>query len=215
MRDDALDAARGAAFVLMCVNHYGIATTPTTVTRAAGHVARVAFLLLVGATFAMYPRSTRARARRVALIAAHAALVSAASWYLLPRAWIRVGVLHCTALCTLALTAMDHARLLGPTRTVLAAGLCLAAYHAAPVTHTALDLVTGASARVTMLDWFPPLHWMPVVLGGHSLGAAVRPALKLKLKLKHKPSFLSWVGRRSLELYTAQMLVLLVARAHY
>jgi uncharacterized membrane protein len=186
-------------------------------------VARVAFLLLVGATFAMYPlRSTRARARRVALIAAHAALVSAASWYLVPRAWIRLGVLHCTALCTLALTAMDHARLLGPTRTVLAAGLCLAAYHAAPVTHTALDLVTGAGARVTMLDWFPPLHWMPVVLGGHSLGAAaralrVRPFLKLKLKLtlKPKPSFLSWVGRRSLELYTAQMLVLLVARARF
>lgn len=211
MRDDALDAARGAAFVLMCVNHYGIATTPTSLTRAAGHVARVAFLLLVGATFAMYPRSTRARARRVLSIAAHAALVSAASRYLLPRAWVRLGVLHCIALCALALTAMDRARLLlGPTRTALAAGLFLAAHHAAPVTHTALDLITGAGARAPMLDWFPPLYWMPVVLVGHSLGAALL-ARAPRARVSAGPSFLSWVGRHSLELYTAQTVVLLVA----
>ncbi len=208
MRDGALDAARGAAFVLMCVNHYGIATRQTALTRAAGHVARTTFMLLVGATFAVCPHTPRARVRRAALTATHAALVSAVSWLLLPSVWIRLGVLHCIALCSLALAAMDRAHLLGSVHSALAAGLLLAAYHAAPVTSTPLDLLTGA-ARTATLDWFPPLYWMSVVLAGHSIGAGLARRAPRRTRLRA----LAWLGRHSLPLYTAQMLALMLLLA--
>ena len=213
MRDGPLDAVRGIAFALMCLNHCGIATTPTAATVAAGHIARTAFLVLVGVTYALFPKGAP---RRVWTIAAHALLVSVVSRMLLPTAWVRFGVLHCIASCLAALVVIDRAGML-PFGAEGVWALCSIAIHnLAPRTNTALDYVTRSGYKT--IDAFPLVTWFPVVLFGLAVARAAKLARFSKLARSAKArrkgdtgrfSITKWVGRNTLPLYTAQMLVLI------
>ncbi len=211
MRDGPLDTVRGIAFALMIFNHCGIATKPTTATVAAGHIARTTFLVLVGVTYAMFPKRA---SRRVLVIAAHALLVSIVSRILLPTRWVRFGVLHCIASCLAALVVLDRAGLL-PFGSEGVWALCsIAIYIIAPRTNTVIDYVT--MSRYKTIDAFPLVAWFPVVLIGLAAARVATRANRAKHRrcAKTKREILNfsitrWVGRNTLPIYTGQMLVLM------
>jgi uncharacterized membrane protein len=193
MRHDALDVARGAAFVLMLVHHAayfgsmtgGPAVPP--VAEAAGAAARYAFILLAGVSLGV---QRGARLARLAEIAAHAALVSVATRLLLPDRWVRFGILHFMCAGLLITTLLLRAGCAG-----LALGLallCVGRTGLAP-----LDLALG-HAPARSMDYFPLQRWLPVLWLGVLLARVPLPAWRAGTLAP-----LAALGRNTLALYTA------------
>ena len=110
----AVDVARGAALAGMVVYHliwdlahFGLVapTLPFAApTRALSHLVAGAFLGLVGVSLALaHPRGLNrmAFARRLAVVAGAAALVTGASFFIDPAEPILFGILHCIAVASL------------------------------------------------------------------------------------------------------------------
>jgi uncharacterized membrane protein len=199
MRHDALDVARGGAYVLMLVHHAayfgslaGAGPVPAAAA-ACGAASRTTFILLAGATLGM----RGGRAARALEIGLHAAAVSLATRLLLPEAWVRFGILHfmCAALLLTALLL----RLPPPLAAALGAALLVA-----PATGVApLDAALGHAPPVA-LDYFPLQRWLPLFWTGVLLGRLVRPP---RGRAATPPArLLAALGRATLPLYTAHFL---------
>jgi uncharacterized membrane protein len=197
MRHDALDVARGAAFVLMLVHHAAYFGSMTggpavpAVAEAAGSAARYAFILLAGVSLGQ----RGARLARLAEIAAHAALVSVATRLLLPDRWVRFGILHFMCAGLLITTLLLRAEFAG-----LALGLallCVGRTGLAP-----LDLALG-HAPARSMDYFPLQRWLPVLWLGVLLARVPIPAWRAETLA---PRALAALGRNTLALYTAHYL---------
>jgi uncharacterized membrane protein len=115
----AIDAARGLALVAMFVFHiiwdlayFGLVaeTLPQeSAFRWFGHSIAAAFVGLSGLGLALAARNGLDMAqalRRIGLVAAAAALVSAASYAIFPEAFIFFGILHLIALASLCALAL-------------------------------------------------------------------------------------------------------------
>ncbi len=265
-RDDRLDVARGAAFLLMLAHHAAffaeLATTAGLdaagardasvggvgpVAAACGWVARHAFILIAGFALGTQIRASESRSQsawlslrrrlvRCVEIGVHAALVSLVTYFAIPGAWVRFGVLH--FLCVgLGLTAamLSVPRFWGA---VLGIGLLCLLFR--PATGIAwLDTATGARPVGAMIDWFPlrrwlPLIWLGVVIGWLSSSASgasgssapKEPKEAKEAKEAKEPKegagcvdglvvgLLRFVGRHSLVLYTVHYVALCALVAH-
>jgi uncharacterized membrane protein len=219
-RSAAVDQVRGAAFLLMVVYHaawdadfLGLLDfdLDTPAWRALRYVTLALFLGLVGVSLDLAAaRGLRWRgvARRFALIAGAAVLVSMASVIFFPSGPITFGVLHCIAVASLI--ALPFLRL--PTALVAVAGavvLALGALHDPAFDSPWLNWLGFAVHPPVARDYVPLVPWFGVVLLGLALG---RP-LQRRLERAGAPPAgagraLAFAGRNSLALYLAHQPVI-------
>ncbi len=148
------------------------------VAAACGWVARHAFILIAGFALGTQIRasesasqsawlSLRRRLVRCAEIGGHAALVSLVTYFAIPGAWVRFGILHflCAGLCVTS-AMLSVPRFWGA---VLGIGLLWLLFR--PATGIAwLDTATGARPVGAMIDWFPLRRWLPLIWLGVAIG---------------------------------------------
>lgn len=180
-----------------------------------------AFLLLAGigaALAAQRGAGWRAHARRAAILAACAALISAGSSILAPQVAVHFGVLHCLALLAL-LGPLLEASLRLPSWSLLALGL--AAWASAGSGPPAFDapwlawLGLGPS-RPSSLDFVPLAPWLAPFCAGLVLGrrwARLPPAWLGAWPSGAWARPLLWAGRHALAVYLLHQPLLLGALA--
>lgn len=207
-----LDAARGFAIVLMAVYHatwdavhFRLASVPLFTDPAWIAFPRFIaglFLFIAGFSLVLWHRggaNRRRFARRLGMVAAAAAAITAATWIAFPQQYVFFGILHCMALASLL--ALPFLR--QPKAAALpAAAFCLAApwFLASPPFDAPwlrwLGLVT---VRPSTVDYVPVFPWLGVVLGGLLVGRVVLE--RGWAPETRAPSILCWMGRHSLALY--------------
>lgn len=220
-REPALDALRGLAIVAMVGYHFafdlrmvGLASIDfeNDVRWIAARSAILStFLAVAGVSLVLADRAgvgARRRLARIALIAAGAIAVSAASWLFAPSRWISFGVLHAIAVsCLLGWPLARRPRL------ALAIGLaCLAAPLA--FSHPLFDSrwtnwIGFTTARPPTDDYVPLVPWFGMVALGIAAGhALVRREFAPLAPLDRAPARLRWLGRHSLAVYLVHQPVL-------
>lgn len=214
----ALDLARSLALMCMVIFHltydlmaFGLAPPGIVFTGGWPWFARgiaTSFLLLAGLSLWLaHGRAIRWPAfwRRFAVLAAAAGLVSLATFYQMPSAYVRFGILHMIAAGSLI--GLAFLRL--PVTVTLG---CAAAAFVAPhvlttgtFDHPALLWLGLQSTVPPMIDYEPLLPWLCPVLIGVALGRLFDRAGTWHRLAGWQPGrlwrALSWPGRHSLIIY--------------
>jgi uncharacterized membrane protein len=218
----AIDALRGVALCLMIAYHFvfdlayfrvvsvDFNNEPFWLTARA--IILSSFLLLVGVSLVLARRagqSTRAFWRRIALIIACAALVTAASYVIFPKTFITFGVLH-----SIAIGSVLARPLVGWPRVSLVLGAAIIAAGAMlsfPLfDERLLNWVGMMTHRPLTEDYVPLFPWFGVVLVGVAVGAwlTARDRAAVGWLGPRAPAWLGWLGRHSLLVYMAHQPVL-------
>lgn len=216
-RIGALDVARGAAVVAMVVYHTAwdlseLRLIPTAIVGDPGwnvfaRAIASSFLLLAGFGLALahgrgldVPKLLR----RAAVIAAAALLVTVATWFVFPDAYVFFGILH--AMAASSLLAAPFARVPAALTGLAAAGVGALSLLASPAFDAPWLAFLGLGTRVPLTnDYVPLVPWLAFVLAGVALGRVTDP---LRWLPQGAPSLggaraLAWLGRHSLVIYLA------------
>jgi len=222
----AIDALRGLAIVAMVAFHFSFDLALFRLARfdferdLGWIVARDAivatFMGLVGVSLVLAARQdvpASRRWRRVAVIAACALLVSAASYALFPRTWIRFGILH-----AIALASVIAWPLVRRPRLALALGVAIVAAGVL-VSHPAFDApvlqwIGFTTTPPATEDYVPLFPWLGVTLIGIAAGDALaRSGFAALAPLARAPVALRWLGRHSLAIYMVHQPIMIGALA--
>ena len=212
-RLDAVDVARGLALVAMAGYHFtwdlayfGVidASTPfQPPMQVASHLIGGTFLGLAGLSLALaHAQGFRPRnfLKRLALIGAAAAAVSAATYWQDPKTFIFFGILHCLFAGSLVAAPL----LAAPgwiSLTVGAAMVALPLVYASPVFNPPWLVWLGLGTEdPATLDWRPLLPWAGVVLIGLGLTRLAPPIPAWQAKAAPGRG-LAFAGRHSLAIY--------------
>ena len=221
-RIPAIDIARTAAIAAMVVFHlgrdldmYGVIAPGSTHTGAWLWAARLiagSFLFLVGAGLWLgHGAGVRwgAFGRRLALVALGAALVSLGTYFAVPQAWVRYGILHSIAVSSVL--ALPFLRL-PPVLTALAAAAALLLPRWIALDAPALFWTGLARPVPPQVDFEPLFPWIaPVLLGVAAAKAADRAGWTDRLRDPAPGTWLNrlaWPGRHSLAIYLIHQPVL-------
>jgi uncharacterized membrane protein len=222
----AIDVARGLALIGMGVYHliwdlahfgFVAASLPfAPAMRLLSHGVAGAFLALVGVSLGLaHPHGLRraAFARRFALVAGAALLVTLATYFIDPAEPIAFGILHCIAIASLVAAPFVGA----PAWAALAAGaLALAApllIASESFNAPALIWLGLGTVAPSTLDWRPLLPWAGVVLVGLALARVSLSRLAGSPLALWRPAaipgrILDFAGRHSLAIYLAHQPIL-------
>jgi uncharacterized membrane protein len=221
-RIDAIDALRGFALCLMIVYHFSFDLRLFGVIAAdfehdpfwLGFRAVIVslFMGLVGVSLVLSDRAGASAAhfwRRVAIIAACALAVSAASWVAFPRSFIYFGILHCIAVASVLGRPLVRwpasAFVVGCA--IIVAGLTLS--HPA-FDKPMLSAVGFVTHKPVTEDYVPLAPWAGVVFIGIALGQLLaRQSFEVIAPLGAAPALLRWLGRHSLAIYMVHQPILL------
>ncbi|CCJ07580.1 DUF1624 domain-containing protein [Methylocystis sp. SC2] len=222
----ALDAARGIAVLAMVVFHviwdlahfgYAPANLPWTApVRIFGHSIAFAFLFIAGVALVLANRAHirwSAFWRRLALIGAAAALVSAGTYALFPNAFVFFGILHCIAVASLIAVPF----LLAPWPVALAAGAFFlvggAFFTSSAFNADSLQWLGLSTSEPMTQDWRPLFPWAGALLLGVAAGKLSLPIYGVRasasgeganpLPTPAKREWLPFLGRHSLLIYLA------------
>lgn len=221
-RIPAIDLLRGCALVAMIVYHLawnlsflGLVETDVAVHPLWAGFARgiaASFLLLAGVSLVLAARAgatPRRVLRRVGIIAAAAAVVSAATYAALPGQGVYFGILHCIAVASLlgwAVIRLPGWALLGLAAAVFAAPWLLTGEAFAAPWWAWLGLTPQPPPAP---DFVPLLPWVSAVLVGMAIGRHV-PDGWAAVPLRGWPQrLLAAMGRRSLAVYLLHQPVLI------
>ncbi len=182
-RLQALDLARAAALAAMVVYHFSFdlaffGFTDWQVASATGWIVfarsiAVSFLFIAGVSLVLATRRAirpAAVARRFALLAVSAGLVSLGTWFAVPDEMVRFGILHLMAFGSIA--GLLFVRLPAPV-TLLAGALVLLAppLLRSPLFDPRWLLWTGLGFdRPAAMDYVPVFPWFGVMLVGIAAG---------------------------------------------
>jgi uncharacterized membrane protein len=221
-RFTAIDGLRGFAICLMLVYHFAFDLTWFRVIGADFNndafwlgfraVIVTLFLALVGVSLVLARHahsSRRAFWRRIALIAAFAALVSVASYVTFPQTFITFGILHCIAVSSvLARPLVDFPRaalVAGTAIIVLGITVHLPLFDA-----PWLNWVGMMTHKPATEDYVPLFPWLGVVLVGIAVGHWMLSQGRRAIVAMGSvvPRWLTWTGRHSLVIYMLHQPVL-------
>ncbi len=225
-RIEAVDAARGVALAAMGVYHfvwdlsfYNFVSPSTFYDprfQFFGHIIAVSFLALVGVSLALAAQggfNPGAYARRTALVAGAAALVSLGTYFFMPEAFIAFGILHCIAAASAIALAFLRARWF----VSLGVGvlIVLAPWVFASPSFDSLHWFLGLGvSEPRTLDWRPLFPWAGFTLIGLGIAQAIiaRGVPESLAQWRARGSLanaLSFGGRHSLAVYVLHQPVLL------
>jgi uncharacterized membrane protein len=215
----ALDLARSAALLGMAIFHFthdlamfGLIAPGTTLVGGWAIFARIvagSFLGLAGFSLVLAQGQGirwRAFLRRLAVIAAAAALVSVATYLAMPEAYIFFGILH--AIAAASVLGLLFLRL--PVWAILAVALAVVlapVYLRAPAFDAPWLLWVGLFTETPRtLDFEPLLPWFAPFLAGMAAARIARGTGLLQRLRSAGPtgpilSALAWPGRHSLAVY--------------
>lgn len=225
-RLEVIDLARGVALAAMAVYHFawdleffGYAAPGMTAEGGWKLFARAiasSFLFLVGVSlYLAHGCGIRWTpfSKRLAMVAAAAAAISAATWLAVPRGFIFFGILHQIALAS----ALGLAFLRLPALLTLAAAVLVAAaphYLRGEIfDHPALWWVGLSSVNPRSNDYVPLFPWFAAVLCGIAAarlaeaGGLFRRMAGISPPVATQP--LRWAGRHSLGVYLVHQPVLI------
>jgi len=219
-----IDASRGIALLMMFayhfsfdLNYYGLVDIDfnnTSFWLSARALIVTLFLLLVGISLQLANAGRlrwQAIGRRLAIIGAAAAAVTAASIVLFPHSYIFFGILHFIALASLLGLPFLRYRWLA-----MATGVCLLwlglGFSDPLFNRPPLQWIGLMTYKPITEDYVPLLPWFGVVLLGVFIGSWL-PQLKGRLaQWQGNNGFCSrlrWAGRHSLLLYMIHQPILL------
>jgi len=221
-RLSGIDALRGSALCLMFVYHFAFDLRFYRVISAdfehdpfwLGFRAVIvsAFMALVGVSLVLADRAGTTPAhfwRRIGVIAACAVAVSAASWVVFPRSFIRFGILHSIAVASVL--AWPFARrprmalVIGSVGIVAGLGWSHPAFDADP-----LSWIGFVTAKPATEDYVPLAPWAGVVFLGIALGHRLASgAFRARAPIAPAPRWLRWLGQHSLAVYMVHQPILL------
>ncbi len=223
-RQPWLDALRGAAVLAMIAYHFGYDLNHLGwLHQDLNHDLRWmtarslilgSFLFSVGASHALaeaQQATAAAQGRRIARIAAAAALVTAGSWLLFPRSAIWFGTLHAIAVMSALLLLLRKLPLgAWPALLLGIATIVIGNLYAHPLfDQPALAWIGLMTHAPRTEDYVPLLPWFGVCLIGQGAMSlylrrpAPRPAGA------RLPRWLLWPGRHSLAIYLLHQPILL------
>lgn len=219
-----IDAMRGIALIAMIIFHaswnldafrftqMGVLSAPAWL----GFARAIAgsFLILTGISLALADAAghgTNAKLKRIGKIALAAALVSAATYFVFPDAFVYFGILHHIALA--ALIAWPLLRLHWLVILVVATGIVIINQMVAvEFADTRWLAWIGLSQNVPPTnDYVPVFPWFAAVLAGVLLARVICAKPGLQNALTAQPSWsrpLVWMGRHSLVIYLVHQPVL-------
>jgi uncharacterized membrane protein len=222
----ALDVARGVALVCMAIFHgswdvaflHIVRFDPGASTGWIVFARAIAgsFLLLVGISLVLSTRNgfrPKPYLKRLAMIVAAAALVSVATYFVMPEGWIFFGILHQIALASV----LGLAFLRWPPRAILLAAIAIFVlpflFRDPFFAHPALWWVGLAPKPPGSFDYVPLFPWFGVVLAGMAIAKfAIASGWDQRLAT-WQPRFvltrwLAFGGRHSLAVYLIHQPVL-------
>jgi uncharacterized membrane protein len=151
--------------------------------------------------------------RRLGLIAGSALLVSVATWWFEPQAFVFFGILHQIAVASvLALPFLWLPT--GAVAVAAAAVIAAPSFVASPIFDTpALWWIGLSTVPPTSVDYVPLFPWFGVVLAGVVLGRLAVPSMYSSALARWQPTtgparLLGWAGRWSLLIYLAHQPIL-------
>ena len=218
-----IDALRGVSVCMMMAYHFCFDTTFFRLTHFLfledwrwitwRNCIVGSFLLLVGLSLVLAQRqSARGFGKRWLQIAAGAACVTVASYFLFPDSFIYFGILHFNAIAALIGQELLP---LGLANGLLGIALLVAGvWVEIPAMNPKwIDWIGMVSEKPLTEDYVPVLPWLGVVLLGMALGAwwqrhqFVLPGWVLRLQPR-LPRPLLWLGRHSLLVYLVHQPIL-------
>jgi uncharacterized membrane protein len=222
-RLSAVDALRGVAICAMIAYHFAFDLNWFGVLHADFNrdalwlslraIIVSSFMLLVGVSLVLAQRAGISRARywrRIALIAACALLVTAASYAAFPKTFITFGILHCIAVASLLAWPFTRYPLaaLVTGMVIIALGLQLRLPLFDQPWLNWIGLMTHKPATE---DYVPLFPWLGVVLLGICVGTWLASRLfePLQPLARVAPTWLTWLGRHSLLVYMVHQPILL------
>lgn len=222
-RIPAVDVARTAAIAAMVMFHLGrdldmlgVVAPGTTYTDAWLWAARLiagSFLFLVGVGLWLGHGAVvrwEAFLRRLALVSLGAAIVSVGTFFAVPEAWVRYGILHSIAVSSVL--ALPFLRLPAPL-TALVGILALLLPRWIEIEAPWLFWTGLARPVPPQVDFEPVFPWIaPVLLGLAAAKAGSRLGWSERLRVADPAPWLdrlAWPGRHSLSIYLIHQPVLI------
>ncbi|MBA3908561.1 MAG: hypothetical protein C0524_01475 [Rhodobacter sp.] len=217
----ALDLARSAALIGMVIFHFtfdlalfGYIPADTTYQPFWYYFARLvagSFLFFTGVGLWLAHRQAirwRSYSWRLAKLVAAAALVTVASFWLVPGGPIYFGILHALALSSLI--ALPFLRVPAPVTLAVAAVVVALAWTSTSPAFDGLGLIwLGlAETRPAMGDYVPLIPWVAPCLAGLALARAMRVDKWPRRRPSRLLSWLTFPGRHSLLIYLVHQPIL-------
>jgi uncharacterized membrane protein len=218
-----LDNLRGIAFILMFIQHlfyfydvskyYKTNLANNSFINLSGYLARNLFIFLAGYSMVISYKNNKKkfikkRLEKSLLILGHAAIISLVTYYFYPEFYIRFGVLHFIGLATFLLS------FLVPYPKLYIIILLIVLLIKPPKINVFLDTILGSNIHYQMMDWFPLLKWLPIMIGGMIFGSLPKLNIgtlsKLNINFLNKKNILTFFGKNSLNLYTIHIIILIL-----
>ncbi len=216
-----LDALRGLAIVAMMIYHtlfdltffFGVSLPiATEIWQPWSQPIAFIFLLLVGAvsTISWQRSSSYHRIqklfKRFTIILIGALLISAVTYIYIPQSYVRFGILHLIAVATLLQLVFQRFKIWNIINAVLwwlIGSVLLVAIEPLQYLPSWLLLPLGMQPfGFLSVDYYPLIPWFSVILLGMGLGSWLYPqGSQGYLRFIAWPSWLLWLGRRSLLVY--------------
>lgn len=230
-RLDWIDISRGIFFFPMFIFHlfsiYDINTgtkySSQSIINFLGYV-RLLYIMLAGVSLYLAANSKKnqsiskflkKRCLRSYHIAIYAIIITILTYFLYPNIMIKFGILHFLALGTLIVSPIAYLNSKYITFIFFVISIILSYGNCIPSISKPIDVILGGGklSPYPSMDWFPLLKFMPYLLFGILIAQIFKFNNDNKNELNKKTPFfklLEWMGKKSLELYTAHVIILLV-----
>lgn len=227
-----IDAARGVALAAMVIYHSAwditffnlapIDAVNSPFWRNFAHGIASSFLFLVGVSLVLASQNGvnwttgywKAWGKRMAMVVAGAAAVTASTWFTNPQQFIFFGILHCIAAASIL--ALPFLRAPWPLTALAGAGvIALPFFWTSPLFSHGPLIVTGLADVVpNTADWVPIFPWFGAVLLGVAAARACLAWFPATAAGRWRDAgrigkTLTFAGRHSLIIYLTHQIVLM------